>query len=108
MKKLLAIVVLSLLCCNVGLALSVTTKNNIINAIESNAMVVKAKFGHDEVGGDPSYKIFWIWMPDVSGKNYNAIEEYFCPVFKVNDLSKIVISIKKNGTYSTLGRGYCR
>ena len=106
--KLLVVVFLSLLLNNVGFALSDTIKNKIINAIESNAMVSKAKFGHDEVGGDPNYKIFWIWMPDVSSKNYNAIAEYFCPVFKVNGLSKIVVSIKKNGSYSTLGRGYCR
>ena len=115
MKKLLVIVVLGLLLSGNAYSANlkpldkyVATKNKIINAIENNAMVTKAKFGHDEVGGDPSYKIFWIWMPDVSGKNYNAIAEYFCPVFKVNGLSKIVISIKKNGTYSTLGRGYCR
>ena len=106
--KFLVVVVLNLLLSNVAFALSDNIKNNIINAIESNAMVTKAKFGHDEVGGDPNYKIFWIWMPDVSGKNYNAIAEYFCPVFKVNGLSKIVVSIKKNGSYSTLGRGYCR
>ena len=108
MKKILSIVVLSLFCCNVVFALSESIKKNIINEIENNSMVSKAKFGHDEVGGDPGYEIFWIWMPDVSGKNYNAIAEYFCPVFKVNGLSKIVISIKKKGTYSTLGRGYCK
>ena len=108
LKKILGILVLSMICCNIGFALSQSTKNNIINTIKNNGMVTKAKFGHDEVGGDPSYKIFWIWMPDVSGKNYNAIAEYFCPVFKVNGLSKIVVSIKKSGTYSTLGRGYCR
>ena len=83
-KKLLGIVVLGLLWCNVAVALSQSTKNNIINTIESNAMVSKAKFGHDEVGGDSSYTIFWIWMPEISGKDYNAIADYFCPVFKVN------------------------
>ena len=106
--KFLGIVVVGLLFSQNSFALSDNIKNNIINAIESNDMVTKAKFGHDEVGGDPNYKIFWIWMPDVSGKNYNAIAEYFCPVFKVNGLSKIVVSIKKSGSYSTLGRGYCR
>ena len=89
-------------------ALSESTKNNIINTIENNAMVSKAKFGHDEVGGDSSYTIFWIWMPEISGKDYNAIADYFCPVFKVNGLSGIIVSIKKNGTYNTLGRAYCR
>ena len=79
-----------------------------INTIESNAMVSKAKFGHDEVGGDSSYTIFWIWMPEISGKDYNAIADYFCPVFKVNGLGGITVSIKKNATYNTLGRAYCR
>jgi len=50
MKKAIAIIALGLLWCNVGFALSESTKNNIINTIESNAMVSKAKFGHDEVG----------------------------------------------------------
>ena len=108
MKKLLGIVVLGLLWCNVTVALSQSTKNNIINTIESNAMVSKAKFGHDEVGGDSSYTIFWIWMPKISGKDYNAIADYFCPVFKVNGLSGITVSIKKNDSYNTLGRAYCR
>ena len=108
MKKLLGIVVLGLLWCNVAVALSESTKNNIINTIENNAMVSKAKFGHDEVGGDSSYTIFWIWMPEISGKDYNAIADYFCPVFKVNGLSGITVSIKKSGTYSTLGRASCR
>ena len=108
MKKLLTIAVLGLLWCNVAAALSQSTKNNIINTIESNAMVSKAKFGHDEVGGDSSYTIFWIWMPEISGKDYNAIADYFCPVFKVNGLGGITVSIKKNGTYNTLGRSYCR
>ena len=107
MKKLLGIVVLGLLWCNVAVALSESTKNNIINTIENNAMVSKAKFGHDEVGGDSSYTIFWIWMPEISGKDYNAIADYFCPVFKVNGLSGITVSIKKSGTYNTLGRAYC-
>ena len=71
-------------------------------------MVSKAKFGHDEVGGDSSYTIFWIWMTEISGKDYNAIADYFCPVFKVNGLSGITVSIKKSGTYNTLGRAYCR
>ena len=35
-------------------------------------------------------------------------QHYFCPVFKVNGLSGITVSIKKNGTYNTLGRAYCR
>ena len=108
MKKLLGILVLGLLWCNVAVALSESTKNNIINTIENNAMVSKAKFGHDEVGGDSSYTIFWIWMPEISGKDYNAIADYFCPVFKVNGLSGITVSIKKSGTYNTLGRAYCR
>ena len=108
MKKFLGILVLGLLWCNTGFALSESTKNNIINTIENNAMVSKAKFGHDEVGGDSSYTIFWIWMPEISGKDYNAIADYFCPVFKVNGLSGITVSIKKSGTYNTLGRAYCR
>ena len=66
------------------------------------------EFGHDEVGGDSSYTIFWIWTPEISGKDYNAIADYFCPVFKVNGLGGITVSIKKNGTYNTLGRAYCR
>ena len=41
-------------------------------------------------------------------KDYNAIAEYFCPVFKVNGLSGTTVSIKKSGIYNTLGRGYCR
>jgi len=41
-------------------------------------------------------------------KDYNAIAEYFCPVFKVNGLSGITVSIKKSGIYNTLGRGYGR
>ena len=108
MKKAIAIIILGLLWCNTGFALSESTKNNIINTIENNAMVSKAKFGHDEVGGDSSYTIFWIWMPEISGKDYNAIADYFCPVFKVNGLSGITVSIKKSGIYNTLGRGYCR
>ena len=108
MKKLFLYVFLGLLWCNVGFALPESTKNNIINTIERNSMVSKAKFGHDEVGGDSSYTIFWIWMPKISGKDYNAIADYFCPVFKVNGLSGITVSIKKSGTYNTLGRAYCR
>jgi len=49
MKKLLMIMVM-VSWCSVAVALSESTKNNIINTIESNAMVSKAKFGHDEVG----------------------------------------------------------
>ena len=41
-------------------------------------------------------------------KDYNAIADYFCPVFKVNGLSGITVSIKKSGSYNTLGRAYCR
>ena len=108
MTKRFLIILVMVSWCNVGFALSESTKNNIINTIENNAMVSKAKFGHDEVGGDSSYTIFWIWMPEISGKDYNAIADYFCPVFKVNGLSGIVVSIKKSGSYSTLGRGYCR
>ena len=73
MKKVIVAVLVMVSWCNVGFALSESTKNNIINTIENNAMVSKAKFGHDEVGGDSSYTIFWIWMPEISGKDYNAI-----------------------------------
>ena len=88
--------------------LSTSTKNNIINTIERNALVTKARFGHDVVGGNSAYDIFWIWMPKISGKDYDAIANYFCPVFKSNGLRNIVISIKENGSYSTLGRASCR
>ncbi len=91
-----------------SVVLTTSLKNKIISTIESNGMVTKAKFGHDEVGGDPSYGIFWIWMRKDSSKDYDAIANHFCPVFKTNGLSKIVVSIKKSGTYDTLGRGYCR
>ncbi len=91
-----------------SVVLTTSLKNKIISTIESNGMVTKAKFGHDEVGGDPSYGIFWIWMRKDSSKDYDAIANHFCPVFKTKGLSKIVVSIKKRGTYDTLGRGYCR
>ena len=58
MKRVIFILVIGLFWCSVGFALSESTKNNIINTIENNAMVSKAKFGHDEVGGDSSYTIF--------------------------------------------------
>ena len=48
MKKAIAIIILGLLWCNTGFALSESTKNNIINTIENNAMVSKAKFGHSK------------------------------------------------------------
>ena len=47
-------------------------------------------------------------MPEIGGKNYDSIAEFFCPIFKQNGLSEIVVSIKKNNSYKTLGRGYCR
>ena len=51
----------------------------------------------------------WIcWRNEFMEKDYNAIAEYFCPVFKVNGLSGTTVSIKKSGIYNTLGRGYCR
>ena len=81
-------------------------KNKIISTIEKNEMVDRAIFGQDEVGWG-GYDIFWIFMPKISGKDYDSIAEFFCPVFKTNGLSKIVVSIKKSGTYDTLGRGYC-
>ena len=89
-------------------ALSESIKNNIINTIENNHMVTKAKFGHDEVGGDSSYTIFWIWMLEIHWKDYDAIADSFCPVLKVNGLNGITISIKQRDTYNTLGRAYCR
>ena len=87
-------------------ALDSSIKNKIINTIEKNEMVDRAIFGQDEVGWG-GYDIFWIFMPKISGKDYDSIAEFFCPAFKTNGLSKIVVSIKKSGTYDTLGRGYC-
>ena len=87
---------------------SSSTKAKIIMSIENNQMVSKAAFGNDVVGGDSAYEIFWIWMPEISGKDYDSIAEFFCPVFKQNGLSGIVVSIKKNNSYDTLGRGYCK
>ena len=87
---------------------SASIKSNIINEIENNGFVSKAAFGNDVVGGDSSYRIFWIWMPKLKDKDYNSIAKYFCPVFKKNGLSGILVSIKKNNSYDTLGRGSCR
>ena len=87
-------------------ALETSTKNKIINAIEKNKMVDRAIFGHDEVGWG-GYGIFWIFMSKESGKDYDSIAEFFCPVFKTNGLNDILVSIKKSGSYDTIGRGYC-
>ena len=85
-----------------------STKAKIIMSIENNQMVSKAAFGNDVVGGDSAYEIFWVWMPEIKGKDYDSIAEFFCPVFKQNGLSGIVVSIKRNNSYDNLGRGYCR
>ena len=45
-------------------------------------MVTKAKFGHDEVGGDPNYEIFWIWMRKDSSKDYAQLLIIFVPFSK--------------------------
>ncbi len=82
-------------------------KSKIINRISSNSLVIKAKFGHDEVGGDPSYDIFWVWMRKDKSKDYDSIASFFCPVLNEFDMGK-VISIKETGTYTTLGRAYCK
>ena len=47
-------------------------------------------------------------MTEIHWKDYDAIADYFCPVFKVNGLSGITVSIKQTGTYKTLGRAYCK
>ena len=87
---------------------STLVKNQIINEIEGYELVSRAAFGNDVVGGDSSYDIFWIWMPKLNNKDYDAIAEFFCPIFKKNGLSKKTVSIKKNNSYETLGRAYCR
>lgn len=83
-------------------------KNKIINEIEEYEVVSRAAFGNDVVGGDSAYDIFWIWMPKVNKQDYDSIAEFFCPILKKNGLSKKTISIKKNNSYETLGRAYCR
>ena len=87
---------------------SSSIKNNIINEIENYEVVSKAAFGNDVVGGDSAYDIFWIWMPKLNNQDYDAIAQFFCPIFKKNGLSKKTVSIKKNNSYETLGRAYCR
>lgn len=91
-----------------GAVLTPALKQQVITVIEANELVSKAAFGHDEVGMDAGYKIFWIWMPALQGKNYDAIANHFCIVFTARDLGGIVVSIKKNGTLETLGRAGCR
>ncbi len=87
---------------------SASVKSNIILEIENNGLVSKAAFANDVVGGNSSYSIFWIWMPKLKDKDYDSIAKFFCPVFKKNGLSGILVSIKKNNSYDTLGRGRCR
>ena len=82
-------------------------KNLIVNRVLSYTLVTKAKFGHDEVGLDPNYKIFWIWMNNDNSKDFNAVASFFCPVLNEFGMGE-VISIKETGTYNTLGRAKCR
>ena len=63
-------------------------------SIENNQMISIAAFGNDAVSGDSAYEIFWVWMPEIKGKDYDSIAEFVSPVFKQNGLSGIVASIK--------------
>jgi len=87
---------------------SKTIREGIVKTVELNKLVSKAAFSHDVVGGDSRYTLLWVWMSGAAGKDYDAIARHFCSVFKVRNVKGATVSIKKNGSYDTLGRGYCR
>lgn len=87
---------------------SKSVRDEIVASVQANEMVSKAIFGHDEVGGDSNYTLLWVWMSGATGKDYNAVARHFCSVFKTRGIRGATVSIKRNGSYDTLGRGSCR
>lgn len=87
---------------------SKSVRDEIIQTVQANKLVSRAAFGHDEVGGDSRYTLLWVWMSGATGKDYNAVARHFCSVFKIRRIKGAAVSIKRNGSYDTLGRGICR
>lgn len=83
-------------------------RDEIIELVQVNKLVSRAAFGHDEVGGDSRYTTLWVWMSGLDGKDYDAVARHFCSIFRARNIKGAMVSIKKNGSYDTLGRGSCR